>query len=141
MGRKFNINGREYESYQLSNSQLVDLIKSDDISDEDKKYLMDKMLDQFEYNLCPRIDETNDDVFARFFSNYVNSCSHDGRKAAARMATDHRTLQSNMFKVCMEYIKVLAENAEKDWYDPRNEYAVKTSKKIIDFFKETNYPY
>ena len=140
MGKKFNIDGREYESYQLSNSQLVDLIKSDDISDEDKKYLMDKMLDQFEYNLCPRIDETNDDVFARFFSNYVNSCSHDGRKAAARMATDHRTLQSNMFNVCMEYIKVLAENAEKGRYDPRNEYAVKTSKKIVDFFNETNYP-
>jgi hypothetical protein len=141
MGRKFNIDGREYESYQLSNGQLVKLIKSDDISDDDRKYLMSKLLSEFEYNLCPRIDETDDDVFARFFSNYVNNCGHDGRKAAAKMATDHRTLQNNMFKVCMEYIKVLAENAEKGWYDPRNEYAVKTSKKIIDFFKETNYPY
>ena len=46
-----------------------------------------------------------------------------------------------MFKVCLEYIKLLAENCEKGWFDPRNQYAVQTSKKIIDYFKEIDYPY
>jgi hypothetical protein len=46
-----------------------------------------------------------------------------------------------MFKVCLEYIKVLAENCEKGWYDPRNKYAAETSKEIIDHLKEIDYPY
>jgi hypothetical protein len=54
---------------------------------------------------------------------------------------EHRYLQNEMFKVCLEYIKKLADNCEKGYYDPRNEYAAETSKKIIDYFKEINYPY
>lgn len=142
MERKtFKVNGRELETYQLNNSQLVDLIKKGGLSEEDRLYLLEKMTDRFENSLCPRSGEGNDEVFARFFSDYVNNCGHDTRKAVAKMATDHRTLQNNMFYLCMEYIKVLAENCEKGWYDPRNQYACETSKKIIDYFKETNYPY
>ena len=37
-----------------------------------------------------------------------------------------------MFKVCMEYIKALAENGKKGYFDPRNQYACETSKKIIE---------
>jgi hypothetical protein len=54
---------------------------------------------------------------------------------------EHRYLQNEMFKVCLEYIKQLAENCENGWYDPRNKYACETSKKIIDYFKEIDYPY
>ena len=35
------------------------------------------------------------------------------------------------FKVCLEYIKVLAENYQKGYYDPRNEWACQTSDKIV----------
>ena len=34
-----------------------------------------------------------------------------------------------------------AENCENGWFDPRNKYAAETSKKIIDYFKEIDYPY
>ena len=54
---------------------------------------MEKALDRFENETCPRSGETDDDVFARFFGNYVNNCSHNERKAAEKMGTDHRTLQ------------------------------------------------
>ena len=139
--KKFIIDGREYESYQLSNRQLVDLIRDCEISDEDRSYLMDKVLDRFENQTCPRSGETNDDVFARFFSDYVNVCGHDEQKAADRMARDHRTLQSEMFKLCMAYIKNLAENAKKDRFDPRNEYACNTSEKMLNYLDSINCPY
>ena len=40
-----------------------------------------------------------------------------------------------------QYIKKLADNCENGWFDPRNQYAAQTSKKIIDYFKEIDYPY
>jgi hypothetical protein len=141
MSKTFSINGRNMETYQMNNRQLVDLIKNGDITEEDKSFLLDKVLDRFEYETCPRKNETNDDVFARFFSDYVNNCSHNECRAAERMASDHRTLQSEMFQLCMAYIKNLAENAKEGRFDTRNEYACKTSQKMLDYLDSINYPY
>lgn len=141
MEKKFIIDGSEYFGYQLSNEQIINLIDGGNLTKEENDYLNEKIRSRFESSLCKRSDETGDDVFARFFSDYVNNCGHNPSRAAERMARDHRTLQSNMFMVCLEYIKVLAKNYEDGYYDPRNEYACKTSKKIIDNFKEMDYPY
>jgi hypothetical protein len=141
---KFTIDGREYEDYQLSNEQIVRLIEGDNTLDFNAlECLTNKVYERFKSGLCPRENEgeDNDDVFARFFGNFVNGQCHDKKKVAEKMCRDHRYLQNEMFKVCLEYIKKLADNCEKGYYDPRNEYAAETSKKIIDYFKEINYPY
>ena len=138
---KFVIDNREYEDYQLSNEQIVKLIESGNLMGSEKSYLMEKAYQRFKSDLCPKSGETNDDVFARFFSNYVNRCPNNLYRAAKAMSRDHRYLQNEMFKVFMSYVKILAENCEIGAYDQRNEYAAETSKKIIDYFKEINYPY
>ena len=139
---KFTLNGREYEDYQLSNEQIVELIEGDhDVTDMGHEFLMKKVYERFKYELCPKSGEDNDDVFARFFGNFVNGKCHDKKKVADLMCREHRYLQNEMFKVCLEYIKKLAENCENGWFDPRNQYAAETSKKIIDYFKEIDYPY
>jgi len=104
---------------------------------------MEKAYQRFKYDLCARKNEgeDSDDVFARFFGNFVNGKCHSKKKVAEKMSCEHRYLQNEMFKVCLEYIKKLAENCEKGYYDPRNKYACETSKKIIDYFKEIDYPY
>lgn len=140
MAKKFMIDGREYESYQLSNEQIVRLIKSDAYP-EDKDFLMNKVLERFEHDLCPKAGENNDDVFARFFGSFVNGKLNSKKHVAEMMCHEHRYLQNEMFKVCLEYIKTLAEYCENGWFDPRNQYAAQTSKKIIDHFKEIDYPY
>ena len=139
--KKFNIDGREYETYELSNRQMLDLIKGNEISDDDRNFLMGKVLDRFEYDLCPKNGETNDEVFVRFFSNFVNGSMRSKKNVAEKMSLEHRYLQSEMFKVCMEYIVKLAENCERGYYDGRNEYACKTAKIIIDHLNEIDYPY
>ena len=140
--KKFTINGREYESYQLSNEQILRLIKDDTKAcSEDRDFLMEMVLKRFEYDLCPKCGENMDDVFARFFGNFVNGKLHSKKHVAEMMCREHRYLQSEMFKVCLEYIKLLAENCENGRFDPRNQYAAETSKKIIDYFKEIDYPY
>ncbi len=139
--KKFNINGREYETYQLSNRQMLDLIKNNEMSDDVWLFLISKLLDRFEYNLCPKNGETDDDVFVRFFSNFVNGKMCSKKKVVEKMSLEHRYLQSEMFMVCMAYITKLAENYDRGYYDGRNEYACKTAKTIVNHLNEIDYPY
>ena len=139
--RKFKIDGREYASYELSNGQIARLIEDDPYVSDDKEFLMDVVFDRFRNDLCPKSGETNDDVFARFFGSFVNGKLHSKKHVAEMMCREHRYLQHEMFKVCLEYIKLLAEKCENGCFDPRNQYAAQTSKKIIDYFKEIDYPY
>ncbi len=139
--RKFTIDGREYASYELSNGQIARLIEDDPYASDDKEFLMDVVFDRFRSNLCPKSGENMDDVFARFFSSFANGKLTSRKHVAEVMCREHRWIQNEMFKVCLEYIKLLAENCEKGWFDPRNQYAAQTSKKIIDYFKKIDYPY
>ena len=129
---KFTVDGRELEAYQLSNRQMVDLIKNDTkaYSDE-REYLLDKMLDRFENECCPNYGENNDNVFVRQFSSFVNGKCSNKENVAELMAREHRYLQSEMFFVCLAYIRKLAENYDNDCYDLRNEYACRTAKQMI----------
>lgn len=139
--KKFTIDGREYSIYELSNEQIVRLIKENNVTPCDHDLLIEETIRRFENDLCKRGGETADDAFVRFFSSFVNGRLNSKKHVAEMMCREHRYLQNEMFKVCLEYIKLLAENCEKGWFDPRNKYAVETSKKIIDYFKEIDYPY
>ena len=138
---KFTIDGREYAPYELRNEQIVRLIEGNTLTDGEKDFLKEKAYERFKYDLCPKGGENNDDVFARFFGNFVNGKLNSKKYVAEVMCREHRYLQNEMFKVCLAYIKKLAENYEDGRFDGRNEYAAKTSSKIIEFFNSTNYPY
>ena len=138
---KYEVNGRELESYQLSNREMVDLLKGDTLSEEQHKELTKSLMSRFESQTCPREGEDNHDVFARQFSDFVNGKCYNKRKTAELMAKDHRYLQSEMFKVLLEYAKVLADNYENGWYDGRNEWACTAAKYMLDGLKTADYPY
>lgn len=127
---KFTLHGREYESYQLSNGAILELLEGNTISNKQREYLTEKVLERFKSDLCPRYGEGTDEVFARFFSDYVNRCPNDFKKAATAMGKEHRYLQSEMFKMCLAYIKELSEHYENGRYDARNEWACKTANEI-----------
>lgn len=136
---KFIIDNREVADFNLTNNEMVELLNSSSTTDEEKEQLKNLIVSRFQHNLCRYAGETEDDVFARFFSNFVNGRMNSKRKVAEKMANDHRYLQSEMFKVCLEYIKVLAEHNENGYYDGRNEWACKTSGKIVELLKAENY--
>ena len=139
---KFTLNGREYEDYELSNAQIIELLEGDhDVTDMGHEFLMKKVYERFKSNLCPRSGEDTDDVFARLFGRYVNGKCHDKKKVAEIMCSEHRYLQNEMFLLFMKFVIKLAENCENGYCDPRNKYAAETSKKIIDYFKQINWPY
>lgn len=84
---KFTINNREYESYQLSNSQVLQLYTNPTLSKEEKDELNNIIVNRFVYYLCPEVGEDDDNVFVRFFSNFVNGKMHSKKKVAERMCT------------------------------------------------------
>ena len=138
---KFTIDGREYECYELSNEQIVKLINDLPNGCERREALVEIMLGRFKYDLCAKGGETRDDVFARFFGNYVNRCPNDFKRAAKAMGREHRYLQNEMFKVFMEYVKVLANNASNGCYDPRNQWACNTAKQIVNALEKANWAF
>ena len=129
---KFEIDGREYEDYQLSNEQIVRLLDSEDITDMGYDYLMEKVLERFKNECCPQYGETNDNVFVRSFSRFVNGRCNNKEKVAELMCNEHRYLQTQMFYVCLAYIRKLAENMEKGNFDLRNMDACQTAKQMIE---------
>ena len=135
---KFKVNGRELESYHLSNEELVDLIENGELNDEQKKVLQTDLLQRFKHHNCRKGDETSDELFAREFGDFVNGKMSSPAKVAQSMAKEHRYLQMEMYRVCVNYFKVLAENYEKRVYDARNEWAVKASYIIVDYLKMEN---
>ena len=130
---KFEIEGREYEDYQLSNEQIVRLLEGDyEVTDRGHDFLMEKVLERFKNECCPMCGENNDNVFVRQFSNFVNGRCGNKEKVAELMCNEHRYLQTQMFYVCLAYIRKLAENMEKGNFDLRNMYACQTAKQMIE---------
>lgn len=128
---KFTVDGREYEDYQLSNEQIVWLLNSEDITDMGYDFLVEKVLERFKNECCHQYGETNDNVFVRSFSRFVNGRCINKEKVAELMTKEHRYLQSEMFFVCMAYFRKMAENYDNGNYDLRNEYACHTAKQMI----------
>lgn len=129
--------------YQYDNNEHLDSYNAAKERGDEKTagIILPAILNRFRFDLCLRNGETKDEQFARQFGDFVNGRCRDKKKVAQKMATEHRYLQNEMFHICLEYIKVLAENCEQGYYDPRNKYAAETSKKIIDHLKEIDYPY
>lgn len=130
---KFTIDGREYEDYQLSNEQIVRLLEGDyEVTDMGHDLLMQTVYERFKNECCPKYGETNDNVFVRSFSRFVNGRCGNKEKVAELMCNEHRYLQTQMFYVCLAFIRKLAENMEKGNFDLRNMYACQTAKQMIE---------
>lgn len=132
MDKKFKVNGREKEWFYLTNRELVDLLKDEKTSEEDKKYLNDMLLIRFERDNCPDVGEDEHNVFAKQISNFVNGKCHDMEKTARLMANDHRYLVQEMFKLFIAFAKELSKDFFKGAYDPRNQWACSKSVEIMN---------
>ena len=133
---KFIINGREYQDYQLSNEQIRDLIEGGTLTKEEKSFLMEKAFERFKCECCAHRGESRDELFAQNFSDYVNKCPNDFSVAAKKMASEHRYLQNEMFKVFIDYAKELNKSYLNNFYDARNEWAVRAANKVISALEE-----
>jgi hypothetical protein len=133
MTYSFIINGRLINDYSLTNNQLIELLQGSEINEEERAFLTDKVIERFKYENCKRNgEETNDDVFARQMSSYVNGKMHNRHNIASLMANDHRYLVQEMFKLFIAFAKELSKDFFKGAYDPRNQWACSKSVEIMN---------
>ncbi len=87
-------------------------------------------------------DETraklNDDEieFVEKESRFINGRLLHTKEVARAMAQDHRYLVQERAKLFIEYLRELAANERKGFYDPRNEWACKCARVAIDALVE-----
>ena len=74
----------------------------------------------------------NDRNFAKSFEDFVNGRLSIPKNTGWVMSYAHRYLQTQMFKVVLAFIRQLAINHHKRYYDDRNEWATRLSAHIYD---------
>lgn len=136
MEKKFKINNREKALWEMQNKELIELLNTD-LTDADKEIVKDKIIERFKYSNCPHNSlETEHDIFARQFSNFINGKCNNIESVAGLLANDHRYLVQEKFKLALAYINELAKHYDMGLFDGRNEWACKLSKDIIEFIKK-----
>ena len=82
----------------------------------------------------PATDKEKGHTMADQLSRFVNCFANDDaeKEAVERMVSDHRSLQQNMMRFFMKYVKAQAGQAECGCYDLRNEGTVKLCKEIME---------
>lgn len=132
-----NQKGEKVESFYLTNEDLIAYLSGEIKCDENTRQQITKMIiDRFKYNCCKRPGETNDDLFARNMGRYVNGEYNSLEKTGELLSREHRTLQTEIFRLFMKFIEKLSENKKKNFYDDRNEWACNCAEKIIDALKK-----
>lgn len=64
-----------------------------------------------------------DKEFAKVFENFVNGRMRSAETTGRELSRAHRYLQQQMFKVFIGFMRQLAHNYQKGYYDDRNEWA------------------
>jgi len=67
-------------------------------------------------------------------TDYLNSFSNKNKDFIAEMSREHRTLQQNFTKLCMEWLEHCASNDYH--FDGRNEASHKVSKEMVEGFQD-----
>ena len=75
-----------------------------------------------------------DKEFVKAFENFVNGKVSSTEKTGMAMATMHRYLQQQAFKVFVGYMKALAYNYRRGRYDDRNEWASRLAAEAYSHF-------
>ena len=134
--KTITINGREKHLYELTNEELITLVNDENQSSDVQNIIKDKIIARFKDKCCKRQNETNENVFVRQVSDFVNNTTCDIDKVGKLMNKEHRYLQQEMFKVFLSYVQELSMNYNCGYYDGRNEYSCKCAGIIIDCLQE-----
>ena len=82
----------------------------------------------------------HDKEFAQMFENFVNGRMRSAEDTGMVLATAHRYLQQ-MFKVFIGFMRQLAHNYQKGYYDDRNEWASRVAAEAYGTLVEKEFVY
>jgi hypothetical protein len=131
---KFLVDGKEVESYDLTNLDLLNHYYGETDA-ERKQELIDIIVARFNRHLCPQFaGETMDDVAATFIKNYVENLSSNTKDAVKHMTdkeTTNEFAQHKIFMFFLEFIARLAIMYKEREFGRGNGWACMTADKIM----------
>ena len=90
--------------------------------------LIKKLLEKYEYATFPEWSD-KPKFTADVIDGFVNDFGFADDLVAETMANNHPTLQQSFMRLCVKFIKKMSE---KQYYDGRNEAAVRMAKQMIE---------
>ncbi len=79
--------------------------------------------------------------FAKEFESFVNGRMRSADDTGRELSRAHRYLQQQMFKVFIGFMRQLAHNYRKGYYDDRNEWASRLAAEAYGSFVEKELVY
>jgi len=127
-------------SFKVSDSTIsqirIALTALKDGDEESAKENLTKAVEQID-KYSEKVDVyPKGNVVGKQLTSFVNYCNEeDKQKFANAVLSDHRTLQQSVFGLFLKLCEQWA-NLDENRYDLRNEYTVKTSKKIKEVLED-----
>lgn len=82
-----------------------------------------------------------DKAFAQEFANFANGRMCSAERTGRELTKAHRYLQQQMFKVCIGFMRQLAINYQRGFYDERNKWVSHLAAVAYDRLTEDNFIY
>lgn len=127
-------------SYFKRNTDLVkevEKILANGQLSEDEKNCIQGLVDRYNSNTF-ELWADRGDFYAEAVSDMVNDTSFNADALAEKMSNDHPTLQQNFMRMCVKFIKKMAE---KSCYDARNKSSVLMAKQMVSNMENDALPF
>lgn len=122
------------------NTEFVDRVNeitnSVELTDEQKVALRE-LVSEYEY-ITYKESSDRHEFYRNIVDDMVNDMAFEDRKLAEKMANNHPTLQQSFMRMCVYFIKCMAE---KTYYDDRNKASVEYAKAVVDNVGESYFPF
>ena len=107
--------------------QVKQFIRISNLNTEDAT-LLNELVEKYEYATFPEWSD-KPKFTADAIDGFVNDFGFADDLVAETMANNHPTLQQSFMRLCVKFIKKMSE---KQYYDGRNEAAIKMAKQMIE---------
>jgi len=81
------------------------------------------------------MDNQKEKNLATHITDEIN-CIFDYKAFCEQMRREHRSLQADFTRLCLEWLNTCRELYEEEYYDGRNEHACRTGKMLMDYLEK-----
>lgn len=116
--------------------EAQNFLLNSNFSDEEAKPIVN-LINAYKHNTYENWEDRHE-MYRDIVDSMVNDCGFQDKKLAEKMANNHPTLQQNFMRMCVYFIK---EMANKSYCDDRNRASVEFAKSVLDNVEEKYFPF
>ena len=121
------------------NNELVEKIETilNNTTSKEEHDAINELLTRYK-NATYKEHSDRHEFYRNMVDDMVNDCSFEDDALAVKMASNHPTLQQNFMRMCVKFIK---EMAQKSYCDDRNRNSVEFAKQVMEIVDNSYFPF